>query len=67
MAPLRFAGVKLITVTDGVTDWSDVIDQMTYMATQMGKNAFLKELSRTLKVGNQQGVKVNGSTLYGSI
>ena len=47
MAPLRDAGVKLITVRDGVTDWSDVVDQMTYMAKQVGKNAFLKDLSRT--------------------
>ena len=43
--PLREAGVNLATVTGGVTDWNNLVDQLSYMAKQVGKHQFLTDLS----------------------
>lgn len=44
--PLRQAGVKLITVAQGVIDWTDFAGRMMYAIQQEGKHSFLRDLSR---------------------
>lgn len=44
--PLRQAGVKLVTVAQGVVDWSDFAGRLIYSVQQEGKHASLRDLSR---------------------
>jgi len=49
--PLQQSGVILDTVTGGKTDWNNLVDQLTYMAKQMGKAGYLRDLSANVKRG----------------
>lgn len=46
IAPLREAGVTLITKAQGIINWSDFSGQIAYLVTQNAKNQFLFDLSR---------------------
>ena len=43
--PIRRAGVRMETVTQGRIDWNDLVGQLTYSVQQMGKAQFLRDLS----------------------
>lgn len=49
--PLRMAGVKLSTVTQGDIDWTDFAGRMIYAIQQEGKNQFLISLSNNIMRG----------------
>ncbi|MDH3717135.1 MAG: recombinase family protein [Planctomycetota bacterium] len=49
--PLRAAGVRLVTVTQGTIDWSDFSGRIVYSVIQEGKNAYLRDLSRNVVRG----------------
>ena len=49
--PLRQAGVYLVTIAQGVIDWSDFASRMIYGITQEAKHAFLRDLSRNTTRG----------------
>ncbi len=51
IAPLRRAGVRLITVAQGEIDWTSFSGRMIYAMQQEGKNQFLVDLSRNLVRG----------------
>jgi len=51
ISPLRRAGVKLVTVAEGVIDWSDFASRMLYSIQQEGKHTFLVDLSRNTTRG----------------
>ena len=53
--PLRTAGVKLITVAQGVISWDDFQGRMIYMIQQEGKHQFLRDLSRNVCRGQLAG------------
>jgi site-specific DNA recombinase len=52
--PLRNAGVTLVTVTDGVVDWTTLTGQLGYMAKQMGKAQYLRDLSANVRRGQDK-------------
>ncbi|MEO1529008.1 MAG: recombinase family protein [Planctomycetota bacterium] len=52
LAPLKEAGVKLHTVNGGVTDWSNLVDQLGYLAQQMGKHQYLRDLAKNVQRGH---------------
>jgi len=68
--PLRDAGVSLETMDGGVVDWTDFAGRITFAVAQEGKNAFLRDLSRSslrgmaAKIRDGQGF-FGGSTPYG--
>lgn len=49
--PLRQAGVKLVTVAQGVIDWSDFASRMMYGIQQEAKHQYLLDLSRNVLRG----------------
>jgi site-specific DNA recombinase len=46
--PLRDAGIYLETVGQGRINWADFAGRIVYAVQQEGKNAFLRDLSRTV-------------------
>ena len=46
--PFRDAGVKLVTVGQGIVDWDTFTGRLTYFVQQEGKHAFLRDLSRNV-------------------
>src|SRR5262249_4842820 len=60
--PLRKAGVYLVTCDAGRVDWDSPEGQLIYGVNQMGKNKFLKDLSRNVIRGQLEAAK-NGSWL----
>ncbi len=55
--PLREAGISLVTVADGVIDWSDFAGRMLYSIKQEGKHQFLRDLSRNVLRGKLASAK----------
>jgi DNA invertase Pin-like site-specific DNA recombinase len=55
--PLRMAGVRLITVTQGDINWGDFAGRMIYAIQQEGKNQFLVNLSQNVTRGKIQRAK----------
>jgi site-specific DNA recombinase len=55
--PLRQAGIKLVTVTQGVIDWSDFAGRVLYSIQQEGKHQFLRDLSRNTLRGMAEKAK----------
>jgi len=49
--PLRQAGVSLVTVTDGVINWSDFTGRVMFGIKQEAKHSFLVDLSRNMLRG----------------
>jgi site-specific DNA recombinase len=49
--PLVKAGVQLVTVGDGLIDWTDFTGRMMYGIKQEGKHQFLRDLSRNATRG----------------
>jgi len=69
VAPLRRAGVNLLTVADGEINWSDAIGRLIYTIQQEGKHTFLVDLARSIaraahRRAHQPGYYV-GTTPYG--
>lgn len=70
ITPLRAAGVSLETMDGGVVDWTDFAGRITFAVAQEGKNAFLRDLSRSslrgmaAKVRDGRGLP-GGPTPYG--
>ncbi|MCI0740632.1 MAG: recombinase family protein [Gemmataceae bacterium] len=65
--PLRQAGVKLVTVSDGVIDWDDFTGRVIYGLKQEGKHQFLQDLSRNVARGQLEAAKAGswiGSAPY---
>jgi site-specific DNA recombinase len=46
--PLRERGISLVTVAQGIIDWSDFASRMIYSIHQEGKNQYLLDLSRNV-------------------
>ncbi len=46
VAPLRRAGVNLLTVAEGEINWADAIGRLIYTIQQEGKHTFLVDLAR---------------------
>lgn len=55
--PLRMAGIKLVTVTQGEIDWTDFAGRMMYAIQQEGKNQFLVSLSQNTLRGRMQSAR----------
>lgn len=55
--PLRGAGVRLVTVTQGEIDWNDFAGRMMYAIQQEGKNQFLLNLSANALRGRMQSAR----------
>ncbi len=54
--PLRNAGVQLVTVAQGVIDWTDFAGRLLYTVQQEGKHQFLRDLSRNVLRGKLASV-----------
>jgi DNA invertase Pin-like site-specific DNA recombinase len=67
--PLRRAGIKLITVAQGVINWDDFQGRLIYTVQQEGKHAYLRDLSRNVVrgqlAGAAQGLWQGGPPPYG--
>ena len=67
--PLREAGVRLITVAQGLIDWNDFAGRMVYSIQQEAKHQFLRDLARNSLRGLiarvKQGLWPGGTTPYG--
>ena len=48
IAPLRRAGVRLVTCTQGEIDWNTFAGRLVFNVAQEGKNQFLHDLSRNM-------------------
>ena len=55
--PLRQAGVKLVTVNEGVVDWSDFTGRVMHSIKAEGKHQFLHDLSRNTLRGKLAAAK----------
>ena len=55
--PFKKAGVQLVTVNDGLIDWSDITHRMMYGIKQEGKHQFLQDLSRNVLRGQSEAAK----------
>jgi site-specific DNA recombinase len=55
--PLRQAGVRLVTVAQGVVDWTSFSGRLIYNVQQEGKHAFLRDLSRNVLRGRIAAAK----------
>jgi site-specific DNA recombinase len=55
--PLRQAGVQLVTIVDGLVDWSDFSGRVIYTIKQEGKHQFLRDLSRNVLRGKLAAAK----------
>jgi site-specific DNA recombinase len=70
ITPLRDAGVSLETMDGGAVDWTDFAGRITFAVATEGKNAFLRDLSRSslrgmaAKIRDGRGM-YGGSTPYG--
>jgi len=64
ITPLRDAGVSLETIDGGVVDWTDFAGRITFAVAQEGKNAFLRDLSRSSLRGMAAKIR-DGRGLYG--
>jgi site-specific DNA recombinase len=49
--PLRKAGVRLVSVTEGPINWDDFTGRVMYGLKQEGKHQFLRDLSRNVARG----------------
>ena len=49
--PLRKAGVRLVSVTEGPINWDDFTGRVMYSLKQEGKHQFLRDLSRNTSRG----------------
>lgn len=56
--PLRSAGVSLVTTTGGAIDWTTLTGQLGYMASQMGKAQYLRDLSANVRRGQDRVEKL---------
>jgi site-specific DNA recombinase len=56
--PLRNAGVSLHTVTGGKVDWLSLTGQLGYMASQLGKAQYLRDLSSNVRRGQDRVEKL---------
>jgi len=69
VAPLRRAGVKLVTVAEGEISWTDGAGRLVYTIQQEGKHTYLLDMARTTSRGRTQAVKqigfVGGLVPYG--
>lgn len=69
ISPLKEAGVKLHTVNGGITDWNNLVDQLGYLAQQMGKHQYLRDLARNVQRGHERsfadGKWTSGFAPYG--
>ena len=54
--PLRNAGVQLVTVAQGVIDWTDFAGRLLFTVQQEGKHQFLRDLSRNVLRGKLASV-----------
>jgi DNA invertase Pin-like site-specific DNA recombinase len=64
ITPLRDAGVSLETMDSGAVDWNDFAGRITFAVAQEGKNAFLRDLSRSSLRGMAAKIR-DGRGLYG--
>jgi DNA invertase Pin-like site-specific DNA recombinase len=55
--PLRQAGVKLVSVGDGVVSWDDFTGRVIYSIKAEGKHQFLRDLSRNTLRGKLAAAK----------
>jgi DNA invertase Pin-like site-specific DNA recombinase len=68
IAPLRRAGVRLVTVAQGEIDWTTFAGRVMYSIQQEGKNQYLVDLSRNVLRGQTARARrgeVMGSAPYG--
>ena len=49
--PLRKAGVRLVSVNEGIVNWDDFTGRVMYSLKQEGKHQFLRDLSRNVARG----------------
>lgn len=64
--PLRDAGVRLVSVAQGVINWEDFSGRLIYTVQQEGKNQFLRDLSRNVVRGMLAKAK-EGAWLGGAV
>jgi len=57
IAPLRRAGVRLITVTQGEINWNDFAGRMMFSIQQEQKNRFLHDLSANCVSGRERAAR----------
>src|SRR4051812_15894547 len=60
IAPLRTAGVMLVTVAEGKMNWDDAGGRLIYMIQQEQKHAFLLDRARDITRGFQRRAKRPG-------
>ena len=67
--PLRKAGVRLVSVTEGPINWDDFTGRVMYSLKQEGKHQFLRDLSRNVSRGQisnaQKGLLCGQAAPYG--
>jgi site-specific DNA recombinase len=67
--PLRKAGVRLVSVTEGPINWDDFTGRVMYSLKQEGKHQFLRDLSRNVARGQisnaQKGLLCGQAAPYG--
>lgn len=67
--PLRKAGVKLVSVTEGLANWDDFTGRVMTGLKQEGKHQFLRDLSRNVSRGQisnaQKGLLCGQAAPYG--
>lgn len=68
IAPLRRAGVRLVTCAQGEIDWTSFAGRLVFNVQQEGKNQYLVDLSRNCvrgMVASAKNGKKHGATNYG--
>lgn len=60
VAPLRRAGVTLLTVAEGEINWNDAIGRLIYTIQQEGKHTFLVDLARGVARGAHRRARQRG-------
>lgn len=68
--PLMKAGVKLVTVNEGLINWDDFTGRLMYTIKQEGKHQFLHDLSRNVLRGHIEAAQAGswvGSIPYGYV
>ena len=58
--PLRQAGVRLVTVTEGPVDWSNFTGRVIYSLKQEAKHQFLHDLARRIVRGQRNNAERGG-------
>ena len=66
VTPIRDAGVSLETIDGGVVDWNDFGSRITFAVATEGKNAFLRDLSRSSLRGMAAKIRAGGGIYGGS-